>query len=61
MVVQASEDGKIAMYSVEGDHVRGINGHSRAVVSLARHPKESRIASGSADGWIKIWDIPSKK
>ncbi|KAH8738867.1 PWP1 family protein [Cryptosporidium ryanae] len=34
------------------------NGHSDAVMSLASHPRNSKIlASGSADKSLKIWDI----
>ena len=47
----------MVMYDLVSKECLGkLRGHIRPVVTIDRHPMESaRIASGSADGTIKIW------
>jgi WD40 repeat protein len=42
---------------VSKEEIGCLRGHLRPVVSIERHPSlPARIASGSPDGTIKIWD-----
>ena len=56
-IMQASEDHKVVFYDlVTKEELLSLRGHIRPVVSLDRHPIiHGRLASGSADGTIKIW------
>jgi eukaryotic-like serine/threonine-protein kinase len=50
-------DRDIAVFEVESGHlVRLIDGHAEAVLSLAYSPDGSRLASGSDDRSVRIWD-----
>ena len=35
-----------------------LRGHVRGVASLAFHPNEALIASGSGDGTLRLWEVP---
>ena len=38
------------------------NGHVEGVYCLAKDPESlERVASGSGDGVLKVWDLPSRK
>ncbi|KAI9102547.1 WD40-repeat-containing domain protein [Phlyctochytrium arcticum] len=55
-VVSGSEDGRICIWDlVEGDLVKSIAAHERAVTCVAYHPREHRMCSGSVDGKVKVW------
>jgi WD40 repeat protein len=56
-LIQASEDHKVVLYDiVQKTAISTLRGHIRPVVTLDRHPTENgKLASGSADGTIKIW------
>jgi WD40 repeat protein len=38
-----------------------LKGHTKWVLSLTFHPDGKRIASGSSDGTVKVWDVASAK
>lgn len=40
-----------------GKELASFEGHSAAVTALAFSPKEKKLATGSADGEIKTWDV----
>ena len=40
-----------------GEHLRSLAGHSGNVVTAAFSPEGSRLATGSADGSVRIWDV----
>ena len=40
-----------------GEHVRSLAGHSANVVTAAFSPDGSQLASGSADGSVRIWNV----
>ena len=40
-----------------GEHVRSLAGHSGSVVTAAFSADGSRLASGGADGSVRIWDV----
>ena len=44
-------------YSNDGDWRGDVEGHTKAVVSLAFKPNSYRLASGSWDHTIRIWDV----
>ncbi len=44
-----------------GKEIRGLEGHSKAVSSIAFSPDGQMIASGSHDGTVKLWAIKTGK
>ena len=56
----ASEDGVIRQYQAS-DHkkLRQFTGHTQPVFSIAFAPETSRLATGSADGEVRVWDVTS--
>lgn len=53
-----SDDQHIVIWSVpDGKELHRLVGHSKSVWSLAFHPTEHLLASGSFDGTIKLWDV----
>ena len=44
-------------YSNDGDWRGSVSGHTGAVSSLAFKPNSYRLASGSADNTVRIWDV----
>jgi len=63
MLASALADGTIRLWSVEWGagmprlrDAGALSGHTEPVMAVAFHPSEPRLASGSADRTIKIWD-----
>jgi mitogen-activated protein kinase organizer 1 len=55
-VVSGSEDGKVYIWDlVEGNVVNTLSGHTKAVSSVAYHPKESMLVSVSHDGTGRVF------
>ncbi|TPX70416.1 hypothetical protein SpCBS45565_g01741 [Spizellomyces sp. 'palustris'] len=55
-VISGSEDGNIYMWDlVEGNLLRTIKAHDRAVTCVAYHPKKAVMTSSSVDGMVKVW------
>jgi WD40 repeat protein len=44
-----------------GRELFSLQGHTFTVHALAWHPNGSRLASGSADGTVKLWDTSDGK
>lgn len=59
-VISGSEDSIIYLWDLVeagGNVKKTLKGHSKAVVSLAAHPKNNSILlSASSDGTIKLWE-----
>ena len=47
-------------YSDDGDWRGSVEGHTSHVLSLAFNPNSYRLASGSGDNTIRIWDVGDK-
>jgi mitogen-activated protein kinase organizer 1 len=55
-VVSGSEDHCIYFWNlVEGNVIHTLRGHSRPVISVSYHPKETCLLSASVDGTVKCW------
>ncbi|MEQ9407783.1 MAG: hypothetical protein RIK87_08645 [Fuerstiella sp.] len=57
LIATASDDASIRLWTHGGELTRNITGHSDRVVCLAFSPSGERLASGSGDGEIRIWDV----
>jgi WD40 repeat protein len=58
----SGDDGTIILCSpVTGKSVKKLSGHKRAVDSLSFSPDSSKLASGSSDHTIRVWDVPKGK
>lgn len=55
-VATGSHDKTIRIYSADGTHLRTLEGHASAVVSLAATPDGRGLVSGGADSTIRLWD-----
>ncbi len=38
-----------------------LRGHDKAVICLAFHPDGNRVASGSTDGTVRVWDLAARR
>lgn len=53
----AAADNSIRQYSIKDRKlIRNYNEHSEAVFSLSYHPSTAKLAAGSFDGSVNIWD-----
>eukprot|EP00158_Paraphelidium_tribonemae_P009619 Partr_v1_DN28910_c0_g1_i2_m25422 putative wd repeat len=60
-VISGSEDGCIYVWDlVDESVVATLRKHSRAVLTLAQHPTEPILISGSTDGTVVIWGPPTQ-
>jgi hypothetical protein len=56
-VFLAAGDGSVSQFeAATGKHVRGYSGHTDWVFAVDAHSKTNRLASGSFDGEVRIWD-----
>jgi len=46
-------------YAESGPQIREPDGHTDAVTSVASHPKEHRVLTGSRDQAVTVWDLES--
>ncbi|MGD2182972.1 hypothetical protein [Lusitaniella coriacea] len=62
ILARDSSSYEIALQEVgSGKELGVLEGHSDYVDALAFHPKTPLLASGSADGTIKLWDVETKE
>ena len=59
ILATGAEDGKIILWSLDGQQLASMTGHKRSVTCLAFSPDGSLLASGSWDGLVKLWDVAS--
>lgn len=55
-IVVGEREGGIWMWSAQGEIEGYLAGHEEAVIALAFDPEGTRIASGSADHAVRLWD-----
>ena len=51
------DDETIGIYSLSDGSIRGLKGHTDVVCALSADGE--RLASGSADGWVRLWFLGS--
>jgi WD40 repeat protein len=53
------EDNQLRTWAAtgEGKQVRASGGHGKAVLKVARHPKEPLLVTASADNTVRIWNL----
>lgn len=56
-VFLATGDGNVAQFEVaSAKRIRDYTGHAQRVFCVKAHPKSNRLASGSFDGEVRVWD-----
>lgn len=55
--VQSDDQARLSAASIS----RELHGHTAAILSLSFSPDSRYLASGSSDGTVRIWDIPSQQ
>ncbi|XP_012277279.1 WD repeat and HMG-box DNA-binding protein 1 isoform X2 [Orussus abietinus] len=61
LIVSAACDMRIRVTNIEKSDTIELNGHEAPVLGISLDPKEVFLASSSADGTIRVWDIKEKK
>lgn len=55
-------DGSVAQFEVaSAKRIRDYTGHAERVFCVKAHPKSNRLASGSFDGEVRVWDTKTGK
>jgi WD40 repeat protein len=58
LIITSSHDATIKVWSVAGDFVDSLSGHTKSVTSLLLSPYNANIfLSSSADGTVKVWSL----
>lgn len=57
----AAEDKVLALYNQEGERVKKLKGHKEDVRCVAFSPDGTKVASGSHDNSVIIWDLATGK
>jgi WD40 repeat protein len=59
-LVTAGDDGAVRIWrATDGRPLRTLEGHRKAVTSLAFAPSGEQLASGSLDGTVRLWAVPA--
>ncbi|KAK0078713.1 hypothetical protein PV325_002159 [Microctonus aethiopoides] len=61
LIVSGACDMRIQVTNIDTSDSIELNGHEAPILGLSLDPKEEYVASSSADGTIKVWDIKEKK
>jgi DNA-binding beta-propeller fold protein YncE len=61
VIASASKDKTIRLWEFNGNFIREFIGHKREVMAIDFSNDGTRIASGSADGTVKEWDVATGK
>lgn len=61
LIVSGACDMRIQVSNIDTSDSIELNGHEAPILGLSLDPKEEFVASSSADGTIKVWDIKEKK
>jgi WD40 repeat protein len=56
-LVSCSDDTTIKVRSSAGDLLRTLRGHTMAVMTIAVHPAQPLLLSGSRDGHVRLWNV----
>ena len=57
-LASASYDRTVRIWQLGGRHVRVLRGHASAV-NHVEWPSDKRLVTGSSDGTLRVWDVPS--
>jgi len=58
MIFSAGGDRVVRQHdAATGNLVRELSGHTDWIQALAIHPASNRLASGSFDGEVRVWDV----
>ncbi|XP_034948517.1 WD repeat and HMG-box DNA-binding protein 1-like [Chelonus insularis] len=61
LIVSGSCNWRIKVNNIETHDCTDLEGHEAPILGLSLDPKEEFVASSSADGSIKVWNIKEKK
>ncbi len=54
--MSASVDQTLNLWTVEGERIKTLSGHTQVINQVVFNPNSSMMASGDAAGVIKLWD-----
>lgn len=61
--ISIGDDGQLRFWRTEGNQqqsqVRVLPAHPKGGFKLARHPTQARLATGGADGTVRLWNLPN--
>ncbi|GBG30361.1 WD repeat-containing protein 54 [Hondaea fermentalgiana] len=62
MIIAAFVTGVVRVYSITHSHLQiEVDAHCRALNSMAMHPSANAFATCGEDGFVNVWELPSKQ